>query len=160
MHQWTTQNCPAKSSGWMFSIIFFMLLVAPLMSRSEEHVKLICNPDAAITDLSAREVINIFLGRKRTLPNGQVILLAILDSGPASRAFLNERVGKSERQFFRHWRNLVFSGEGLVPKIFNSEKALIAYVSSTKGAIGYISNTNLVKYNDVNIITILKEEGR
>ena len=42
-------------------------------------------------------------------------------------------------QFRTAWRKAVFTGQGAMPRAFESEAALLQFVASTPGALGYLS---------------------
>jgi len=65
----------------------------------------------------------------------------LLKAGAVQSAFLGEFIGKSDTAFRAGWRSLVFSGQGAMPKAFDSEAALVEYVAVTPGAIGYVSKS-------------------
>lgn len=153
------ESVRGRSTRRLVVAIVSALLTLPLALSAADETAVICNPEVNISALSARELTDIFLGRKRTLADGKRIQLAILVSGPEHSAFLKERVGKSEQQFRRHWRNLVFSGQGVMPKTFRTQAELMEYVSSREGAIGYIAGVDPTKRADIKVISILKESG-
>jgi ABC-type phosphate transport system substrate-binding protein len=62
-----------------------------------------------------------------------------LKGGPAHEVFLKNHVGEDPEEFRSQWRKVVFTGQGAMPKAFDSESALIEYVAATPGAIGYVS---------------------
>ena len=63
-----------------------------------------------------------------------------LKGGRTHDDFLKKYLGKSSSQFQRYFRTLVFTGKGSIPKSFDSEEAVVGFVTGTDGAIGYISN--------------------
>jgi len=52
---------------------------------------------------------------------------------------LKTYVGKGDAAYRTGWRSLVFTGQGAMPKTFDSESAMVDYVAATPGAIGYVS---------------------
>jgi len=46
---------------------------------------------------------------------------------------------ENPEEFRSQWRKVVFTGQGAMPKAFDSESALIEYVADTPGAVGYVS---------------------
>jgi hypothetical protein len=68
--------------------------------------------------------------------------------GPAHEVFLRNHLDQSPSDFRGYWRKAVFTGQGAMPRAFESESALIDYVAATPGAVGYvsrISSEDLVK---------------
>ena len=54
-------------------------------------------------------------------------------------AFFDAELGMNMSKFKEHWTKKVFSGYGVAPVKFNSDKELIEYVTRMKGGIGVIS---------------------
>lgn len=151
-------NCQQRCLGRLM-LSFFILISWALFSLfcpADDGVQVVCSSDINSSSLSPRDVTDIFLGRKRTLGDGSRIRLAVLKSGSVHNAFLAEYLGKSEKQFQRYWRNLVFSGRGMMPKVFSSEEKLAAYVATQKGIVGYLSNTNLIQNTELKRVHVEK----
>jgi len=89
--------------------------------------------------VSASDLKQMFLGKKKSWANGDKVVLVILKDGAAHDSFMSNRVGKSPSQFLSFWKKLVFTGKGVMPKQASSEAELLQIVASTKGAIGYVS---------------------
>jgi TonB family protein len=60
--------------------------------------------------------------------------------GPVHAAFLQQYLGRSENDLQTHYRTLVFTGRGSMPKALGSDAEVVAYVARTRGAIGYVSS--------------------
>jgi hypothetical protein len=99
-------------------------------------VQVIANTSVA-GELSAADVKEIFLGAKDSV--GGTAVVPVLSTGPAHDAFLKTYVGKSDQALRNHFKSLVFTGKGAMPKSLPSDAAVVRYVASTKGAIGYVS---------------------
>ncbi|MGB2602855.1 MAG: hypothetical protein WBC78_04635, partial [Candidatus Sulfotelmatobacter sp.] len=74
--------------------------------------------------------------------------------GPAHEVFLRKHVGESPDEFRALWRTVGFTGQGAMPRAFDSESALIDYVSATPGALGYVSRVSAE--NNVKSLTTLR----
>ncbi len=119
-------------------------------------ILIVTNPGTDISSLKTKDVKDIFTGKRtRWNGSGKIILATLKDPG-VHREFLRRFVKKTPSQFRNFWRRKVFTGEGKNPKAFDSEAALIAFVSKTKGAVGYISSP---KRKGVKIVTILDNKG-
>ena len=100
-------------------------------------VQVIANTNVS-GDLSAADVKEIFLGAKDSV-GGTAVVPVLASAGPTHEAFLKTYVGKSDQALRNHFKSLVFTGKGSMPKSFASDAEVIKYVASTKGAIGYVS---------------------
>ena|SRR5687768_15026372 len=88
-------------------------------------------------ELTAADLKEIFLGNKTAAGGGPVV--PVLSSGAAHDAFLKAYVGKTDQGLKTHFKSLVFTGQGSMPKSLASDADVVKYVSATKGAVGYVS---------------------
>ncbi len=118
---------------------------------------LVANSGVPGEGLSKNDVRAIFLGKKSVVA-GQNVVIVTLASGDAHKNFLKSVVGKTPSQFSSHWKKIVFTGKGKMPKSFKTNEELLAFVSNTKGAIGYAgagaASDSRVKGGSVKIMKI------
>jgi ABC-type phosphate transport system substrate-binding protein len=80
------------------------------------------------------------------LPDGTAItVIEHQDGDSVKEEFYSKVVGKSASQLKAYWAKLVFTGEGVPPKEYSGDKAVMGRVSSTPGAIGYVSDGSVDK---------------
>jgi ABC-type phosphate transport system substrate-binding protein len=96
----------------------------------------------------------IFTGEKTRFADGSHAVPVILKGGAVHEVFLTKHVGESPDEFRAQWRKAVFTGQGSMPRAFESEAALIAYVANTQGALGYVSRVSATA--NVKVITIIR----
>ncbi len=118
----------------VFGGIFFL----PYSAALAEDSIIICNKNIPDSGLSKKELEDIFLGKKTRWSDEQKITFVILKGGEAHVNFLSRYVDKTESQFIMYWKKMVFTGEGRLPKAFDTSDELLKYVSETSGAIGYV----------------------
>ena len=138
--------------GLIVAAIAGMVLTFPNIASAQDVV-VIVNKNAPAGSLSGDDIQNIFLAKKTQWDNGAKINFVTLKDCPTHEEFLKKYLQKTSSQFQRYFRTLVFTGKGSVPKSFDTEDALVAYVAATDGAIGYVSsgtNTSSVKVITVN----------
>jgi hypothetical protein len=70
---------------------------------------------------------------------GSAVVPVLASGGAAHEAFLKAYVGKSDAALRNHFKSLVFTGKGSMPKSFATEAEVVKYVAATKGAVGYVS---------------------
>lgn len=105
-------------------------------------------------DVAPDDLASIFLGNKRHWPDGSLIKLAVLESSEHQNRFLNLVASRSPSQYWAYWRNRVFSGRGVMPRIFGSEAELLRYLKSEKGAIGQITDIELASRSGTPIVSV------
>jgi len=124
------------------SILIFGVVLSCAAVQTQSHaqnVVVIVNSGVRATAASSDDIRGIFTGDKSSLGDGSPVTPVTLKGGPTHEAFLKTYVGKGDAAFRTGWRNLVFTGQGSMPKTFDSEAALVDYVAATPGAIGYVS---------------------
>ena len=101
-------------------------------------VVVVANPSVAASEVSAADLKEIFLGAKTSV-GGSDVQPVLAETGAAHEEFLKSYVGRSEQALKNHFKSLVFTGKGSMPKAFGSDAEIVKYVAATKGAIGYVS---------------------
>lgn len=112
-----------------------------LVHQANADVVLVAHPDVPDASLSAADIENLFLGKRKTLPSGESVKVVTLKDGDAHDAFLSAYVNRSASQFSAFWKRKIVDGTGIPPKSFDSEAELIAHVKANSGTLGYVSNS-------------------
>ncbi len=119
----------------LFSIAMLLLLPA---GNAFAQIAIISNPDMEINSLRAKDVLRIFLRKKKTL-SGRVVKIAIQKDKPLHAEFVHDYIHKTPKQFTRYYKKMIFTGKGRPPKKVRDDAAMLHWVATTPGAIGYIS---------------------
>src|SRR5580698_5590181 len=122
-----------------------ILLIASLGSwsaASAQDVVLVANKGVHISEITNADLRAIFMGTKTRFADGSHAVPVTLKGGPAHEVFLKHYVGENPEEFRSQWRKVVFTGQGAMPRAFDSESALIEYVAATPGAVGYVSRVS------------------
>ncbi|WP_076414255.1 hypothetical protein [Shewanella sp. UCD-KL12] len=122
----------------------FLILtgLTPLSANSE--VLVVVNQNSSVESLTKSEVVDIFMGRFSTFPNGEKV--KVFDLAPKSKLkseFYAKLVNRTEAQIDAYWARLLFSGRSSPPEKTNSSAQLINELLSTSHGIGYISSQDL-----------------
>jgi hypothetical protein len=124
---------------------FLILLLGSLGSWSAaraQDVVLVANKGVQISEITNADLRGIFMGTRTRFADGSHAVPVTLRGGPVHEVFLRNHVGESPEEFRAEWRKVVFTGQGAMPKAFDSESALIEYVAATAGAVGYVSRVS------------------
>ena len=121
----------------ILSFLFFCLFLGASFAKAQDMV-IVANKSVKSSDVSSDELKDVFSGDKSSLKDGSHVTPVTLKGGPVHEAFLKKFVGKNDGAFRAAWRSLVFTGQGSMPKTFDTEAALLEYVAATPGAIGYV----------------------
>lgn len=103
---------------------------------------LVVNKDNSMNELSAADAQAFFLGKKTSFPNGQAVLVVLLEGGGTHDVFLSKIVRKNSSQFDAYWKKVIFTGTGAAPKYVKNEAEMIQIVKGNANAIGYLGSEN------------------
>ena len=109
-------------------ILFLGVVLGCALAKAQDVV-VIVNSSVKATAASSDDVRGVFTGDKSTLGDGSRVVPVTLKAGPAHESFLKDYVGKGDAAFRTSWRSLVFTGQGTMPKTFDTEAALVEYVA-------------------------------
>jgi ABC-type phosphate transport system substrate-binding protein len=116
-----------------------------VMQTASAGVAVIGNPDLGVDSISAAQAADIFLGKTTKLAGTQLTVIEHKDGDSVKEEFYNKVVGKTPSQLKAYWAKLVFTGEGVPPKEYGGDQAVMQHVSGTPGAIGYVSDKSVDK---------------
>jgi ABC-type phosphate transport system substrate-binding protein len=118
--------------------LLLALVVCCSTARAQDIV-LVANKSVQVSALNDADLRAIFTGEKTRFADGSRALPVTLKGGAAHEVFLRKHLGETPDAFRAQWRKAVFTGQGAMPKTFDSEAAVIQYVATTPGALGYVS---------------------
>ena len=130
----------------------FTLLSVSSVALAEEYV-LVTDNSNPVTILSAKDVKNIYLGKKTVWSDGSHITVFTQTGSAINKAFMKEMARKTPQQYSTYWKKSLFTGTGLPPQDFASDDSIKAAVAAKPGSIAYISAAALddtVKQLDIN----------
>lgn len=120
--------------------VFSLLSLGSAADASAADVVIVGNKSVSVSSIDKDAIKDIFKGNKTTWDDGSKIDFVILKGSDVHKAFVKDFLGTSTSQFDRHWRRLVFTGKGSLPRAFDSESSLVNYVANNNGAIGYVAS--------------------
>ena len=115
-------------------------LLLTLAGACPAEIRIIAHPAIALTKLNVETVRRIYLGQQAHLGDDPLVPV-VLSKEPTNEQFIEQFLGRTETQFTTYWRSRVFSGKGLPPKAFDSERAMLDFVRKTPGAIAFVDST-------------------
>jgi len=122
--------------------LFITLLIIGTPVNAEPVV--IVNARSEVDRLSQDEVINIFLGRYRRLPNGDVAIpVDQPDSSALKNQFYRKLVNKNLNEINAYWSRLIFSGKTSPPKQAVNAAEVAALMSGNSGGVSYIERAQV-----------------
>ena len=133
-------------------VLIFLFVDSPHHVFPSQEIYIICHKDVPVDTLNKSDIKNIFLGKKTSWDNQKKITIVLLKTDDVYKEFLKVYIKRSAQQYRLYWRNMVFTGEGFIPKSFKSEENIIQFVSKTDGAIGFLpfkTDNSEIKYISV-----------
>ncbi|MCB0366980.1 MAG: hypothetical protein H6624_00145 [Bdellovibrionaceae bacterium] len=107
---------------------------------AQEKFVLVVNAKNSVTQVDSGIAKDIYFGRKLFWESGVKIRPALLDQkNPVTSSFLSGCLDTETSRYLAFWRRRLFSGRGVPPKQFQSEKELLEFVSQNEGAIAVVS---------------------
>jgi ABC-type phosphate transport system substrate-binding protein len=140
-----------NQNRWVIVLLGFLSCCS---SASAQDVVLVANKNVQISAISISDLRAIFTGVKTRFSDGSHAVPVILKGGPAHEVFVKNYCREDPNEFRDQWRKAIFTGQGSMPRAFDSESALLQYVATTPGAIGYVSRIS--SQDDVKSLTSLK----
>ncbi len=101
-------------------------------------VAVIVHPNNA-NSLTESEITRIFLGKKKSFPDGADAIPVDQKEGSSARsAFVGTVLKKNDQQIKAYWAQLLFTGKGTPPKEVGGGAEVKKLVSENPALIGYI----------------------
>ncbi|NGN96741.1 hypothetical protein G5S52_03445 [Grimontia sp. S25] len=106
---------------------------------------MVVNAENPLSALSSRQLVDLYMGRYNSYPNGESADTTDLPERSQERElFYRMLVGKSAAQVNAYWARLLFTGKSEPPQTVGSSDDVIALVRDNKNAIAYINEADLV----------------
>lgn len=116
-----------------------------------ESVVVIVNKQNQSDSLSSDLVGDIYLGRKKRFPTGELVIpLDLPKDLEITSDFYKKVVKKNPAQLRAHWSRLVFTGKGRPPKRLADEAEVKTMVAADGSLIGYVNEESVDE--DVKVI--------
>ena len=133
----------------MKHFILLLLLLSSALVKAELAV--IVNKNNS-DNLTSKQVQDLFLGRTRTFPNGNIALP--IDQALLRADFYQQLTQKPIEQINAYWARILFTGQASPPQQLNDDQAALQTVQENKAAISYIEKAHVNA--NVRVLLILK----
>ncbi len=123
-----------------FKLICFWLCIwaCPVVAE----IAVIVHPDSAVSSITLREAVDVFLGKTRHLRDGTRLIPLDQRSGqPARDEFYRRAANKTQAQLKAYWARQVFTGQGEPPLSMMDDAEVKMLVGANPNMIGYIDAT-------------------
>lgn len=146
--------------GSLCVVAMFVLALAdarPTSAQKQvEVIVAVVHTSNGASDITAADLKNIYLGRKKTWSGGAVIRPFIRPpTGSAGFTFYRNVLNMTPARFRHHWQEQELSGQGTAPKTLASASAVVETVSGDKGAVSFMTEAEAASAgNAVKIVKI------
>ncbi|NEV62090.1 hypothetical protein [Thiorhodococcus minor] len=121
------------------AIVLLLFSLATAESNDRSGIVVVMSANSGIEALTREQVINIFFGRFRKLPNGETAVPVDQPAGaPLKSAFYRQLVNKDLAEIRAYWARLVFSGRTAPPEQTKTEQEALQLLLEQPGAVGYL----------------------
>lgn len=104
---------------------------------------IIAHPELKANTLTRGEVINIYMGRQKTIGETFVLPMDLTGSEKDRAVFYRLLTGKSISEINSYWARVMFSGSSAPPRPVTNYDEMIRVVEQNLSAIGYIPATQV-----------------
>lgn len=119
------------------------LTAALLASSGGAFAGVVAIVNKANTDASKAKIGDLYTGAAKTWNNGNKPKLFDLANDGERESFCKSYTGKSEGAVKAIWAQAVFSGQGVPPKVLESDSEVKAEVAKDVNAVGYINESSV-----------------
>jgi TonB family protein len=127
----------------LLAVAGWLIFVA--VNSLADDIKVIANSSVKADTISAADLRRTFLEEKISLADGTHVEPVLKKAGKVHQGFLQEYIGASEDDLQTYYGTLLFTGRGSMPKTFESDADVVAYIARTRGGIGYVSSGSSVE---------------
>lgn len=125
-------------------ILLLLLLLCATPGGMAGEVVVVVSAKSPLLRLTQDEVIDIFLGRHREYPGGQVAFPIDQPKGSLIRSeFYRLLTNKTLSEINAYWARLYFSGKASPPRQAEKTADVLAHVLEYSGGIGYLDQEQL-----------------
>ena len=118
---------------------FFSIVALIVVSHSSLALVVVVGKGNTVDSLSKTQVIDIYMGRYNTFPNGVVAKPLDRTTGSNEKQqFYQLLVNKSEEKINAYWARLLFSGRASPPSNYPSNDQMLDELRRSDKAIGYV----------------------
>ena len=122
-----------------FTTLFAALFVTLITTAASAELAIIGHPDDDIGIIDTDSVKKLFLGERKSFPNGiHATPINHVTGSPDREEFFSVVLSMPESSHKRHWSRKRATGAGSSPDEVSSHGELLESISSTPGSIGYI----------------------
>ncbi len=110
-------------------------------AAAQAPVVVVVNAKNPVSGLTVKQISDLYLGRKRSFPDGEAALpLDHVQNSPLRARFYFDLTGKPIAEINAYWARLLFSGQNSPPQPLADSAAIIDAVKKNINAIAYLDH--------------------
>ena len=122
-----------------FTTLSAALLAMFITATASADLVIIGHPDDNIGSIDTDSVKKLFLGERKSFPNGlHATPINHVTGSPDREEFFSVVLSMPESNHKRHWSRKQASGAGSSPDEVSSHQEILKSIATTPGSIGYI----------------------
>lgn len=129
---------------WIIFLTTLLLLLGSPRAQAADFI-VVVHPENPTKALTTSEAKRIFLGKRKTWPDGSPITIIMNTNDEIHAIFTRTLLDKSPTQLSVYWKKILYSGTGMLPLSVRDDEAAKSYIGFHKYAIGYIALDSLDK---------------
>lgn len=123
-------------------IIIIVLLLMPVSAVAD--IVVIVNSNNDITELTRRQVVDLYMGRTSFFPNGKKLQRYDQPINSTVRAdFYFRMTQKPIAAINAYWARLLFTGRAAPPRVVSDHLEILEIIEKNPDAIGYLKEEHL-----------------
>ncbi len=128
-----------KTRGLFFWFACMSLCLPTAGYAMRAQLVVVVNKESNIQSLTKKEIVDIYMGRYQSFPNGSPALPIDFPAQTEIKSdFYAKLVNLSENKIQSYWSRLLFSGRAQPPKILDNSQQIVELLSENNAAIAYI----------------------
>ncbi|MBT8129810.1 MAG: phosphate ABC transporter substrate-binding protein [Gammaproteobacteria bacterium] len=125
-----------------FRYITGAFLAIFIATSASADLAIISHPDYDGGEINSLQVKNLFLGERKSFPNGiKATPINHAVGSPDRKKFFSLVLNMAESFHGRHWKRKMATNSGSSPAELNSYKEVLRSVAKTPGSISYIDSS-------------------
>ena len=124
-----------------YIVVFLTMVLWAVAFTSYAEIAIIVNPENKSV-LSKDEIVNIFLLRENSFPDGSKVIALTQNDQELFSEFSIKVIGRTPQQVNATWKMMFFTGKGQIRRADGDQK-MIQEVSSDPNKIGYINKASV-----------------
>lgn len=125
-------------------ILSISLMLALPFTGLKADIVVIVNKENSSTSLTTEQLVDIYMGRQRYFPNGDLALRIDQDPNSEIRSdFYQKLINKSIAEVNAYWARLLFTGQATPPNVLENTQSILKAVRDNPGAVAYIDSKDV-----------------